>query len=104
MDKLPTREDLDNIWAYMNFQLNFRGLDKELRKEKLNQQRLYIEYIHNMIDKDNAFVLYYNAKLQKRIDGSANQNTLSKLNNVLNKSVYWKQRFRDFNLKLTDFN
>ena len=35
-------KDLDNIWAYMNFHLNFKRLFTENRSSKLNQQYKYV--------------------------------------------------------------
>jgi len=49
MDAVPTRGELDDIWAYMNYHLNFRRLFFEDRPKKLAQQFAYVENIARLV-------------------------------------------------------
>lgn len=99
-DSVPPKEHLDDIWAYMNYHLNFNKLFKEHRPLKLKQHLAYVENISDLVAPENAFAMYFSGLLQHRVHGKVNQLYTEKLSHRLSESPYWLQRFKDFNLSL----
>ncbi len=93
---VPTRSDLDGIWAYMNYHLNFKRLFFEQRPKKLRQQQAYVENIANLVAPDNAFAVYFNGYLNYKMRGRIEPGIVSQLEATLARSEYWLQRSNDF--------
>lgn len=98
LDFVPPKEHLDDLWAYMNYHLNFGRLFRENRPLKLYQQLKYVENITNLIAPTNAFAAYFLGYLQYRLYGKIDREVIEKLEHILNTDEYWVQRFDDFKL------
>lgn len=98
LDSLPTHEELDTIWAYMNYHLNFDRLRYEKRPEKLKQQLKYVGNIRDLVAPENAFAMYYYGYLEEKIFSKIDKNSIEMLENRLTESPYWEKRFKEFNL------
>ncbi len=99
LDRIPSGEELDDIWAYMNFHLNFRRLFDENRPIKMKQQLAYLRNIADLVSPDNAFAQYFSGVLEHRILGATGPAVISRLEKYLNESPYWQQRFDEFGLR-----
>lgn len=95
---IPTRKDLDNIWAYMNFHLNFNRLFTENRSSKLNQQYKYVRNIAELIAPNNAFVLYFASFLHHKLKKNVDNILLNQFKKTIKDNVYWKSRCVEFGL------
>jgi hypothetical protein len=102
VDVVPTPDDLDNIWFYMNYRVNFFKLFQETRKVKLDQQCKWLRYVHTLTAPDNALVMYFYGYLQYKTTGEINLGLIQKLEAKLGESVYWKERFDFFGLCADD--
>jgi len=100
LDSVPAKEHLDEVWAYMNFHLNFKRLFTENRPAKLRQLLKYVENITDLISPENAFALYYYGYLQKKCDGAVTAAAAENLERRLQMSPYWQERFDDFGLSV----
>lgn len=100
LDAVPTRGDLDVIWAYMNYHLNFKRLFKEQRPLKLMQQYKYVKNIAELVAPENAFAVYFQGFLEKSLFGEISQETIQRLEERLHSSEYWRSRFDDFELSV----
>tara|TARA_Y100000031_G_C8238527_1_gene394551 strand:- start:1400 stop:2929 length:1530 start_codon:yes stop_codon:yes gene_type:complete len=100
LDVVIPKERLDDIWAYMNYHLNYSPLLSENRKEKLKQKLLHLQHIYKVIAPNDAMAMYFAAYLQKKIYGNTNEVLFTMLNETLNKSPQWKKRFEEFNLSV----
>lgn len=98
MTEVPPRERLDDIWAYMNFHLNFNRLFFDHRPVKLRQQLNYVENITDLIAPENAFAMYFLGYLQQQVSGRIDRALIDRLEERLAQSPYWQQRFNDFRL------
>jgi radical SAM superfamily enzyme YgiQ (UPF0313 family) len=101
LDAVVPREEFDNIWAYMNFHQNYKPLLEEQRPEKLRQKALHLKHIYEVVAPDDAMAMFYAGFLQKRLHGRADEEILSNLAVTLNESPYWNDRFRDFDLSIS---
>lgn len=101
LDKVPNREELDTIWAYMNYHLNFRPLFFETRSAKLVQKLQYVANISDLVAPENAFAMYFQGYLQYKVNGSIDPRLVENLEKRLQLSPYWSARFHDFQLSPT---
>ena len=98
LDTVPNGEELDTIWAYMNYHLNFRPLFFESRPVKLVQKLQYVTNISDLVAPENAFAMYFQGYLQYRVNGSIDPRVIENLEKRLALSPYWSARFRDFQM------
>jgi radical SAM superfamily enzyme YgiQ (UPF0313 family) len=104
MSSIPTRSDLDQIWAYMNYHLNFKPLFDEKRPSKLLQKLQYVTNISDVIAPENAIAMYFQGFLQHSVHGVVEPSLVEELKLRLNKSPYWAARFIDFGLDPNQLN
>lgn len=100
LDSVPPRTQMDEIWAYMNYHLNFKRLFREKRPIKLKQQLKYVENITDLISPENSFAMYFYGYLHKKVCGFIDQQSIQKLEERLRLSPYWQDRFSDFGLSV----
>jgi len=102
MDEMPTAGDLDDVWAYMNFHLNFARLFRENREAKLLQQSKWLRNITTLIAPDNAFAQYFQGYLSHKLDGHIDQVLIDGLEEKVSRMPYWQDRLNEFNLSPND--
>ena len=95
---VPSKHEIDDIWAYMNFHLNFVRLLEEKRPIKLDQQFKWLKYICEIVSPDNVFAKYFFGYLHKKLNGSIPNDLILELKKVLKNNKYWSQRFDNFQL------
>jgi hypothetical protein len=98
LDRVPTVAELDTIWAYMNYHLNYARLDHETRPVKLRMQQKYVEHICDAIAPDNAFAMHYSRVLSRKLGEPVTERQTERLRKTLN-DPYWRARFQDFQLE-----
>jgi radical SAM superfamily enzyme YgiQ (UPF0313 family) len=102
MDAHPTRDELADIWTYINFHVNFQRLFRENRPVKIEQNHRYISNIVECVDPNNAFAIYFKAYLSWRQNGNVEAQDITRLNALLAAKPEWVDRFKDFGLALDD--
>ncbi len=102
MTDIPKPDELDDIWFYINYRLNFYQMFKEENKIRLQQHLIFMEYVHTKTAPDNAIVMYFYAYLQSKILKKINKDLLNKLKFQLDHSEYWAERFEIFGLNYND--
>ena len=98
MDRVPNQEELETVWAYMNYHLNFKPLFFEDRPVKLLQKLQYVTNISDLVAPENAFAMYFQGYLQYRVNGSISPAIIDNLEKRLALSPYWSARFDDFGM------
>ena len=98
LDRVPTVAELDAIWAYMNYHLNYARLEHETRPVKLKMQQKYVEHICDAIAPDNAFAMHYSRVLSRKLGEPVTPKQTERLRAKLN-DPYWRARFEDFQLE-----
>jgi len=99
LNDIPDRTDLDNIWAYMNFHLNFKRLFSEKRNLKLEQQYRYVRNIAELVAPNNAFAIYFASFLYYKLNNAVDDKLLKQFSNAINNNDYWNERCNEFGLK-----
>jgi tRNA A37 methylthiotransferase MiaB len=98
LDRVPTVAELDTIWAYMNYHLNYARLEHETRPVKLRMQQKYLEHICDAIAPDNAFAMHFSRVVARKLGEPERPEHTHRLREKL-KEPYWRARFDDFHLE-----
>lgn len=99
---IPSPGDLDNLWFYMNFRINFARLLREQRQDKIDQQYRFLRHITNKTAPDNAMMIYFFGLMEKKSFGSVSDITKRRLKERLDNSNYWSEKFDSLNLSYDD--
>jgi len=98
LDEVPNKSDLDNVWAYMNYHLNFKRLFQEDRITKLTQQYKYVRNIAELVAPNNAFAIYFSAFLHHRLNNEVDNTLLNQFSKTISSNSYWQKRCNEFGL------
>lgn len=101
-DHIPAPDQLNDVWFYMNYRLNFLRLIREEREIKIQQQLMRLCALSDVIANEHAFALYFRGYLQHKTKGLIDQEIKTRLKNCLSTSSFWSERFRIFGLKFED--
>ena len=66
LDVIPSPKELDDLWFYMNFRINFSKLLRETRPIKIEQQYKFLQHVCTKTAPDNAMIIYFFALIQKK--------------------------------------
>ena len=103
-DEIPAPQQIDDIWFYMNFALNYGRVMKEKRTVKLRQHQIFTTAICDLISPENPFALYTAVLLTERLDNKFDVGRFERLQHQLSRSAFWSERFRGLKLSLSDLN
>ena len=103
MDAVPTADQITDIWFYMNYHLNFHRLFTETNPVRVDQQMKVLRNLGDVVAPENGFALYFLAYLQIRDGGAPEAGLLERLQERLETSPYWRDRFAAFGLSTEDF-
>jgi len=101
-DTIPSAEQLTDIWFYMNYHLNFNRIFYEKRPIKREQLIQHLQVLSDVISPENGFALYFLGFLQHQMEGVIDEILLDRLQDRLDTSDYWNDRFQAFNLSIDD--
>ena len=99
---IPTPEQIDDIWFYMNYQLNYRRVLDETRLLKRRQHHTFTTDIADVISPDNPFALYTSVLLKQLLDGVLDSARFERLTTKLASSPFWSERFEALKLSPAD--
>ena len=102
LNVIPSPGDLDNLWFYMNFRINFARLLREQRPDKIDQQYRFLKHITTKTAPDNAMMIYFFGLMEKKSFGKVSDITKTRLKERLNNSNYWSEKFDSLNLSFDD--
>lgn len=102
MDAVPTRAQIDDIWFYMNYHLNFHRLFSEDHRTKLEQQLKHLWALSDVISPDHGFGLYFIGYIQNKLDGRIDPVIIKRLKKKMETSEYWRERMTAFGLHVED--
>jgi hypothetical protein len=102
MDSIPTESQLQDIWFFMNYHLNFHRLFGENRPRKIEQQLSNLKALSDVISPEHGLALYFIGFLQYKTYGKIDEEIISRLELKIEESDYWRQRFKAFGLSVND--
>ena len=101
-DAIPTDAELDRIWVYMHFHLNFMRTLREDRPEKLRQAYTYLKHITDVAGPDNAMAFYCRSAVHQKLYAKPDRPAIDRLGQLLDALPFWTDRLSEFGLALTD--
>ncbi|MCM0018643.1 MAG: radical SAM protein [Tagaea sp.] len=102
MDAIPNSAQLEDIWFFMNYHLNFHRLFSETREMKLRQQMMNLRTLSDVISPEHGLALYFTGYLQHRLEGRIEPALIARLKRKLAEGDYWSDRFAAFGLSASD--
>jgi len=66
-DAIPNKEQINTLWAYMNYHLNFERLLREKRPEKHVQMLKYLNFIADVVAPRDKMAAYFRDYLVKKV-------------------------------------
>lgn len=102
LDAIPTKQQLQDIWFYMNYHLNFHRLFTETRPMKIRQQFMNLRALSDVISPEHGLALYFTGYLQHKLNGHIEPEMVERLKRKLGESEYWRDRFDAFGLAAED--
>ncbi len=102
MDEVPSREQVNDIWFFMNYHLNFHRLFSEDRSQKIEHQFKHLNALSDVISPDHGLALYFIGYLQYKLYGKADAEVVARLSEKLTQSNYWSGRLQAFGLSVED--
>jgi radical SAM superfamily enzyme YgiQ (UPF0313 family) len=102
LDKVPEKEQLTDIWFYMNYHLNFHRLFTETRPVKVRQQLRNLKALSEVISPENGFALYFLGVMEHGLTGKVAPEIIARLKRRLSTSPYWADRLSAFGLDVAD--
>ncbi len=101
-DEVPGAEQLTDIWFFMNYHLNFDRLFHERRPAKIEQLHRLLSNLSDVVAPEHGFALYFLGYLQYKVTGHITPSVIQRLEQRLQDSSYWNDRFRAFGLSVED--
>ena len=102
LNDIPKPQEINDIWFYMNYHLNFHRLFHENRKIKISQQMKNLEALGNVISPEHGFALYFLGYLNYKVSRKIPSEIINRLSRQLKNSDYWRQRLETFGLSVSD--
>lgn len=101
-DAIPTKAQINRLWAYMNYYLNFDRLLREKRPVKHMQMFQYFGYVADVVAPEDAFAQYFRGYLHWKVYGRSEPGRFERLKKILAENSHWQERLDDFQLSAED--
>jgi radical SAM superfamily enzyme YgiQ (UPF0313 family) len=101
-DSIPTPGQIDDLWFYMNYALNYKRVLEDRRPKKLVQHHAFTTAICDRISPEHPFALYASISLNRTLRGEFDEQRYARLERQLERSAFWSVRFNGLGLSLSD--
>lgn len=102
LNEKPNSHQLNDIWFYMNYHLNFQRLFYENSEIKIVQQLQNLTALGDIISPEHGFALYFRGVLEYKLNKKIDPAITSRLKSILTNSQYWNDRLASFGLSYSD--
>ncbi len=103
LNYVPSPEERDLIWVYMNYYINFVRMKKDMPEIKLAQNEKYILNIVNTVDPNNAIAYWYAGHIAQRLRGEVSAEVRNPLQKLYAEHSIWRERFEFLGLDVETF-
>lgn len=100
LDSIPSASDIKTIWAFMNYYLNFEPLRNIKNIEKLRQNQKWMNYISNVVAKEDPIALFYKILIDKQLNKSVDSIDIRKMNKIFSTDAGWVSKMNELGLRV----
>ena len=100
LDAVPSASDIKTIWAFMNYYLNFEPLRNIKNIEKLRQNQKWMNYISNVVAKEDPIALFYKILIDKQLNKSVDSIDIRKMNKIFSTDAAWVSKMNELGLRV----
>ena len=97
LNDVPSKDQIRDVWSYMNYTLNYERLKKIENPIKIEQAQKYLEYIANIVAPNDPIVWYYLDHLETKLKKD-NSKSKQKVLNIIKDNPNWKSKLSELNL------
>lgn len=98
LNEIPDSKNIKIIWAFMNYYLNFEPLLKVNQKDKIDQNYKWMNYVSDVVAKNDPIAIYYKMIMQKKRQGFYEKNDVDRFKNIIGNSSHWKNNISQLGL------
>ena len=98
LNEIPDSKNIKIIWAFMNYYLNFEPLLKVSQKDKIDQNYKWMNYVSDVVAKNDPIAIYYKMIMQKKHQGFYEKIDVDRFKNIIGNSSHWKNNISQLGL------
>ena len=96
---VPNQKELNDLWFLADYEINYKPILKQNNLSKLKKLEHFLTDVSDRMTRDNPLSNYFVSIVKKKLNKNADSKNRELLvSKYLEKSNYWKQRFKTLNL------
>jgi len=96
---VPNQKELNDLWFLTDYEINYKPIIKQNNSTKLRKLEYFLTDVSDRMTRDNPLSNYFLSIVKKKLNKSTDaKERMMLVNKYLEKSNYWKQRFKTLNL------
>lgn len=96
---VPNQKELNDLWFLADYEINYKPILKQNNLSKLKKLEHFLTDVSDRMTRDNPLSNYFLSIVKKKLNKNADSKNRELLvSKYLEKSNYWKQRFKTLNL------
>ena len=100
-DYVPNQKELSDIWFLADYEINYKPILKQNNEHKLLKLEKFLTDVSTRMTRDNPLSNYYLSIVKRKLKKEGEAIEIDKkVIEYLDKSSYWKQRFKTLDLEV----
>ena len=96
---IPNQKELNDLWFLTDYEINYKPIINQNNPAKLKKLEHFLTDVSDRMTRDNPLSNYFLSIVKKKLNKSTDaKERMMLVNKYLEKSNYWKQRFKTLNL------
>ena len=96
---VPTQKELNDLWFLTDYEINYKPIFNQKNPSKLKKLECFLSDVSDRMTRDNPLSNYFLSIVKKKLNKKTEaRNRMLLVDQYLEKSNYWKQRFKTLNL------
>jgi radical SAM superfamily enzyme YgiQ (UPF0313 family) len=96
---VPTQKELNDLWFLTDYEINYKPIINQNNPNKLKKLECFLTDVSDRMTRDNPLSNYFLSIVKKKLNKNfESENRMLLVHKYLEKSNYWKQRFKTLNL------
>jgi len=96
---VPNQKELNDLWFLTDYEINYKPIVNQDNPAKLKKLEYFLTDVSDRMTRDNPLSNYFLSIVKKKLNKSTDaKERMMLVSKYLEKSNYWKQRFKTLNL------